>query len=134
MKLRDRTEEFSQGFISESLRHEFRRNILERDFILELAYLNISDSDFDRAKYLINSYYQQFLQKWGLIHPLATVARLSAMKHLQVAVELEEFLFCLMNLVNHPDEPFHCQLKFGQNLAVKVLLVYLLVFDLLLNE
>lgn len=69
------------------------RGRLEEEFVAEMSVLSVFRDDFDRARYLVGQYYEAFLKRWGMLHPLATVSRRVAMKGLQRVVELDEFLY-----------------------------------------
>mmetsp|Transcript_15125 Transcript_15125/g.59220 ORF Transcript_15125/g.59220 Transcript_15125/m.59220 type:complete len:1470 (+) Transcript_15125:2-4411(+) len=74
-------------------RSQQERGKLESDFVAEMGVLSVFRDDFDRARYLVGQYYEAFLKRWGMLHPLATVSRRVALKGLQRVVELDEFLF-----------------------------------------
>lgn len=52
-------------------------------FIAELALIAITKGDFDRARYHVNRFYQQFTADWASLHPLATAGRHLKLQSLQ---------------------------------------------------
>eukprot|EP00727_Mastigamoeba_balamuthi_P006748 m51a1_g2694 DNA-dependent protein kinase catalytic subunit (2648) ;mRNA; r:766654-782327 len=89
MKLKDRWDVL-YSFV-DTLEPEGRA-ILERLFPSELAFIALTRDDLGRARSFIQKAYNEFVQQWARIHPLAMEPRLQCLKPLQRAVEMEEFL------------------------------------------
>ncbi|KAK5584232.1 hypothetical protein RB653_005840 [Dictyostelium firmibasis] len=71
---------------------------LEDKFPGELAFLEVTRSDHNKASYYISKFYQSFKQQWSSSHPLAIESRHRILQPLQKIVEVEEFL----NLTSTP--------------------------------
>ena len=59
---------------------------------IELAFISILRSDYNRATYYLKSSYRSFIERWARLHPLSTEARHAILQNLQPAVEMEEFV------------------------------------------
>jgi hypothetical protein len=80
------------GFLDTSMNEQQKRDYLESGFISDLAFIAVSRNEFDRARFYVNKFYQQFVKKWSSLHPLAVSARYSQLQPVQQMVEIEEFL------------------------------------------
>ncbi|EAL66880.2 DNA-dependent protein kinase subunit [Dictyostelium discoideum AX4] len=71
---------------------------LENKFPGELAFLEVTRSDHNKASYYVSKFYQAFKHQWSSSHPLAIESRHRILQPLQKIVEVEEFL----NLTSTP--------------------------------
>ncbi|EGG13650.1 DNA-dependent protein kinase subunit [Cavenderia fasciculata] len=74
---------------------------IESTFPGELAFLEITRSDYNKSHYYIQKFYQRFREKWASTHPLAISSRHRLLQPIQKMIEIEEFL----SLV-HPKSTF----------------------------
>ncbi|EGC36942.1 DNA-dependent protein kinase subunit [Dictyostelium purpureum] len=77
-------------FIGKLEPHQYQ--YLEDKFSGELAFLEVTRSDHNKAAYYVSKFYQNFKQQWSSSHPLAIASRHRILQPLQKIVEVEEFL------------------------------------------
>ncbi|EFA79656.1 DNA-dependent protein kinase subunit [Heterostelium album PN500] len=70
---------------------------MESSFPGELAFLEITRSDFNRSQYYIQKFYRLFRDQWASTHPLALASRHRILQPIQKVVEVEEFLGLVTN-------------------------------------
>ncbi|KAF2075899.1 hypothetical protein CYY_002790 [Polysphondylium violaceum] len=73
---------------------------LETKFPGELAFLEITRSDHNKAQYYIQKFYQTFKEQWASSHPLAIASRHKILQPIQKIVEIEEFLSLSLFSIN----------------------------------
>jgi len=73
---------------------------LESKFPGELAFLEITRSDHNKAQYYIQKFYQTFKEQWASSHPLAIASRHKILQPIQKIVEIEEFLSLSLFSIN----------------------------------
>ena len=92
-------------FIEESMKDEDKRRYLEEECLSEVSFYEIIMNDnLDKARYYLLKYYEMFLKKWCLVHPLATKSREYLLRNLQKVVEMDEFLYFQKNEKNFYDK------------------------------
>eukprot|EP01133_Synstelium_polycarpum_P005723 gene5723-6618_t len=70
---------------------------IEDTFPGELAFLEVTRSDYNRSAYYIQRFFGTFREKWSATHPLAIASRHRILQPLQKIIEVEEFLSLVSN-------------------------------------
>lgn len=68
------------------------KDVLERDFPADLAFLSLDRDDLGKARYYVTKAYHEFMREWSSLPQIATQGRQAKLLRLQRLVEIEEVL------------------------------------------
>ncbi|PRP75851.1 DNA-dependent protein kinase subunit [Planoprotostelium fungivorum] len=91
IKSKNRWEQLWQ-FISTSFEDKTKRGILESEYLKEMAFVAVTQNDFDRGRYYVSKFWHQFMSLWSKLQSFDFQAKQIQLQQLQNVVELEEFL------------------------------------------